>query len=230
MNYVVNQKTKTKKRRWPKRLVILLVVVGIAALFYWFFSRDNFKTSGSATSLKPTNFEEGPKVHITEPLYSFDLPSDWKELKRQTYPYKMVTWKGTAREADARTIDVYTDTIPQEVPLNRIIPVTSQDDRLGVSSSSDNCIQFTGNAATLTPYEATKARPTVTQWQGVKFLCDIPNSLRNVTGAASSEAMNRVSLNGVKGGKHSYFFVYTDHTAHPEQKTFTDMLISFRVL
>lgn len=230
MNYVVNKKTKIKKRRWLRRVIWLLIVVGIGALLYWFFTQDNFKASGPATSLKATNFDEGPKVHINEPFYSFDLPGDWKELKRQTYPYKMITWKGTAREADARTIDVYTDTIPQNVPLNRIIPVTSQDDRLGVNTSSDNCTQFTGNAANLTPYEATKARPTATEWQGVKFLCDIPNSLRNVTGAASSEAMNKVTLTGVKGGRHSYFFVYTDHTAHPTQKTFTDMLISFRAL
>lgn len=230
MEYVVNKKTKIKKRRWAKRLVWLLIIGAIGLLLYWFFKQGNFKTSGSATSLKPTNFDQEPKIHITEKLYGFDLPADWKEINRQTNPYKVVTWKGTAREADARTIDVYTDTIPQNVPLNRIIPVTGQDDRLGVNTSSDNCIQFTANAADLTPYEATKARATQTEWQGVKFLCDIPNSLRNVTGAASSEAMNTVSLTGVKGGKHRYFFVYTDHTAHPNQKTFTDMLISFRVL
>lgn len=228
--YVVNKKTKLKKRRWPKRIFWLALVIGIGALLFWFFSKDNFKTSGPASSLKATNFNEGPKVHVTEPLYGFDLPGDWKELKRSTYPYKVVTWKGTGRESDARTIDVYVDTIPQNVPVNRLVPITGEDDRLGVGTSSDNCTQFTGNAANLTPYEATKARPTMTTWQGVQFLCDIPNSLRNVSAAASSEGLNKVSVTGVKGGKHHYFFVYTDHTAHPEQKTFTDMLISFRAL
>ncbi len=228
--YIVNKKTKLKKRRWPKRLFWLLLVIAIGALLFWFFTHDNFKTSGSLTSLKATNFNDGPKIHITEPLYSFDLPGDWKELKRQTYPYKVVTWKGTARESDARTIDVYTDTIPQNVPLNRIVAISGQDDRLGVGTVSDNCIQFTANAANLTPYEATKARATMTTWEGIQFLCDIPNSLRNVIGAASPEGLNKVSLTGIKGGKHSYFFVYTDHTAHPETKTYTDMLISFRAL
>ncbi|HSX44210.1 MAG TPA: hypothetical protein VLE69_02850 [Candidatus Saccharimonadales bacterium] len=228
--YIVNKKTKIKKRRWPRRVIGIILIVGVGALIFWFFTRSNFQTSGPASSLRNVSFDSGPKVHISEPFYSFDLPGDWKELSRKTAPYNVVTWKGTAREADARTIDVYTDKIPQKVPLNRIVPVTGQDDRLGVGSSSDNCTQFTGNAASLTPYEATKARATLTNWQGVEFLCDIPNSLRNVTGASSPEALNKVSLTGVKGGKHSYFFVYTDHTAHPGQKTFTDMLISFRAL
>ena len=168
--------------------------------------------------------------HIVEPFYAFDLPADWKEIDRRTRPLNYITWKGTTKESAARTLDIYTDTVPSTLAVNRILPVTSEDDRLGVDIPSENCVLFNQSTIILTPAEAAKTKVLALTYHKVPFLCDIPNSLRNVIGAGSPEGLNRVALTGVKGGKHQYFFVYTDHSAHPEDDTFPAILGSVRAL
>jgi hypothetical protein len=71
-------------------------------------------------------------------------------------------------------------------------------------------------------------KPLDVTWQDVKFICDIPNSLRNVTGIGSKEGINIVTITGPTKGKHTYFLAYTDSSAHPEDKTFPAILRSFR--
>ena len=47
-------------------------------------------------------------------------------------------------------------------------------------------------------------------------------------GTSSKEGINIVTVVGPKAGKHSYFFIYTDHNAHPNYEIFIDIVASFK--
>lgn len=208
-------------------MLIITVLAGIGLLL-WYLFRPKLTKGDPSSSLIPTKFNTVAQKHITEPLYELDLPADWKESARKTTPYKEVSWIGTARESIARQLDVYTDSIPPTLAVNRMVPVSGKDNSLSVGQMSSNCVGFTGNAAQLSYEQAGKTKPELTKWEDVQFWCDIPNELRNVIAAASPEGINRVSVTGPVSGKHNYFFVYTDHTAHPSDNTFLDILRSFK--
>jgi len=227
--YALGHKVEKPKKRYKVLKILLIMLLVLILLFIlWYFLRPKVVKNDPTSQILPTKFETVAKKHISEPLYEFDVPQDWKESARTIKPYKMVSWIGTTREAISRQIDIYTDTIPINLAVNRMVPLSGQDDTLAVGQMSSNCIEFTGEAAKLTPEQAGKSKTALTKWEDVQFLCDIPNELRNVTGAASTEGINRVTVTGQTGGKHAYFFVYTDHTAHPSDATFTDMLRSFK--
>lgn len=227
--YVFGHKAAKPKKRTKiiKFILIVLVVAGIGFLL-WYFLRPRLTKNDPTSVLLPTKFDTVAKKHISEPLYELDVPLDWKESARTTKPLREVSWIGTARESISRELDIYTDTIPATIAVNRMVPVSGKDNSLTVGQMSSNCIDFTGNAASLTPEQAGKSKVALTKWEDVPFLCDIPNELRNVIGAASPEGINRVSVTGPIGGKHVYFFVYSDHTAHPSDNTFLDILRSFQ--
>lgn len=229
--YQAKKRVLPPKKRYKVLRVILVLttLVALGLLIFWYLRRPQVSVNDNGAILVPINDTESKK-HFAEKYYDFDLPSDWKEIDRRNYPYKVVTWKGTEKESAARTIDIYIDLIPANMSLNRILPVSGQDDRLGVNPASENCVLFTDDTAKLTPEQATKLPERSLIWNSIRFTCDIPNSLRNVVGTGSTEGINRVSVTGVKGGKHLYFFVYTDHSAHPDEKTFPDMLRSFRAI
>lgn len=228
--YHFNRRVPRKKKRYAVLRFIFkfLVFVSILVAIWLYIRRPQIRINDSGAKLVPTAFEEPPEKHITETTFEMDLPGDWKELERRNAPLRVITWKGTDKESVARTLDIYVDTIPATLAVNRVLPVSGEEDRLAVSPASENCVLFSEDTAKLSPAEAAKLKVREVTWQGAKFLCDIPNSLRNVVGVGSTEGINRVSVSGAKQGKHSYFLVYTDSSAHPDEKPFPDILRSFR--
>lgn len=226
--YVFGRKAqKPKKRTKILKLIVVLVLIGAIGFLLWYFLRPKMTKNDPTSQLIPTNFNTVGRKHISEPFYEFDLPQDWKESGRRVVPFHEVSWIGTARESISRELDIYVDNIPATVAVNRMVPISGKDNSLSIGQMSSNCVDFTGDAAKLTPEQAGKSKVALTKWQDVPFLCDIPNELRNVIGAGSPEGLNRVSVTGPIAGKHTYFFVYTDHTAHPSDNTFLDILRSF---
>jgi hypothetical protein len=80
----------------------------------------------------------------------------------------------------------------------------------------------------VTPTLSSSAKPTPGKWQGVNFICDLPNYLREVAGTGSADGINMVSVTGPAGGKHAYFFTYTDHTVQPDFSIFRTIISSFQ--
>lgn len=230
--YRFNRKVPRKKKRYAVLRFILKLLVLAAVIFgiWLYLKRPRVNINDSGAKLVPTAFDEPAKRHIAEPLFGLDLPADWKEVERRAAPLHMITWKGTTKESAARTIDIYIDTIPTSLAINRLLPVSGEDDRLAVSPASENCVLFSDETAKLSPADAAKLKVLTVTWQKVTFLCDIPNSLRNVIGTGSVEGLNKVSVTGPVNGRHSFFIVYTDASAHPDEKTFPDVLRSFRAL
>lgn len=219
-----------KRYKLLRFLIITGVIVAVGIAIWLYLKRPHINVNDSGFKLSPTAFDEPATKRISEPLYLFDILADWKEIDRRNVPYHVVTWKGTTKDSAARTLEVYVDALPVNLEINRVLPVNGQEDRLAVFQASENCVLFSPETAKLTPEQATKQPVRAVTFQKVNFNCDVPNSLRNVVGTGSEEGHNTVSLTGIKGGKHKYFLVYTDHSAHPDEKFFPDVLRSFRAL
>lgn len=167
---------------------------------------------------------DAPKVQVFEgKTFQITLPSTWKAMPVDDTPIPTYTWHGTGTADNARWLDVYVDVSLADFSLNRVISVESNGPGLSVTSdTSDNCTSFTGG---------TSAGPTQThvqaKWQGVPFLCETGNYSRDVVGIVSGDGLNDVTVTGPLSGVHHYMFVYTDNSASPDYKIFSEALKSF---
>jgi hypothetical protein len=229
IQYRLGERVRAKrKHRVLITCIIVLLALGIAT---YFALRD--------IAAKDTTVKQSPgkitkvidpatqTVTFNETIFSFKLPSDWKPYGHKTEPYNMYSYHNTDVNPGSRSLDIYVDTIPDNMGVNRLVAVTSQGNRLTHKEVTDNCFNFTGGAA-LTTQMARQQGVAVSSYQGTTFLCDIGNFLRNVDGTSSSQGPNKVTLTGPTSGAHIYFFVYTDRTTAPNYQIFYAMLDSFR--
>lgn len=227
--YISGRRVQKPKKRYRvlKVTTVFVIVFGAIAALLWFLSRPSLVKDESDGAVRSAKLQDVPKKHITENYYEFDVPSDWKEKSRKTYPYSVITWEGKARESIGRSLDIYVDTIPDKVYVNRLIPIAGAGDHLDVDKPSPNCATFQNKYAKLKPVQTAKLKPVKMKWLNVEFICDLPNELREVMGASSTEGLNQVTVTGAKQGKHRYYFVYTDHGSHQDDSVFPAILRSF---
>ncbi len=201
-------------------LIFTVLIIGAAVIF----TLDNLKTvvtikQAPAVTTKVTYNTKNK--HFDEPNFGIDLPTDWQFVPISTatnHPYR---WQGK----DGQVIDIYQDTIPANLGVNRILIVEAQVDRLQLSGSvSDNCADFT-KAVTGAPGQGTLAK-----WHGVSFLCDTSNQQPNVIGTSSADGVNIVRLKlPTTGISHSFFFTYISHSINPDYSVFYNALQSLQL-
>jgi hypothetical protein len=222
--YRHNRKVKLKRDKhvfW-----IAIIVVSIVILVVWLLIHDDINNSAETTKAAPiisdvAGTSDERRLVINEASFSFSVPDDWKQKARETKPYNFWRWEATKKNADARSLELYVDTIPENLAINRLLPVSANENRLLLGTVSDNCTTFTE------PKSKGSKENVMSRWQKVNFLCDMGNYSRNVIGTGSEGALNRTQVTGVEGAKHNYFFVYTDHTSRPDDSIFEDMLKTF---
>lgn len=224
---------RTTKHRHAVAIIVsvcLVILVPIAFLIY----RDVVK-NGSASS-KGTSKTVGQVIgdnslhgyRVEEPFFSMQLPSDWKETSRRNQNGEQsITWQATKKYQDDRWLKVYIDSVPQELPVNRLLPVTVQGNSLSAGDISDNCATFTGGG-TLDTSKAFLLKPTLAKWQGVDFICNLPNVVENQVGIGATGGVNQIVVTGETKGTHRYFFLYTDHNIQPNYTIPTDAMNTFR--
>jgi hypothetical protein len=207
-------------------VAITLLIIGGGAYAYYFFQNDTkgslVNNPGPAISSEVAANPQGT-AHFTETNFSFDLPSDWKKKgELTTGPYHKYSYQATIKNADNRFLDIYIDTLPLEMPVNKIVAVTANGDKMSHGEVSNNCSEFTQQT---TP----KQLKIQAKWDGVNFLCDMDGTARNIVGTSSETAINSVTLQNVGFTKHSFFFVYEDDNYNPDYGIMYNMLDSFRV-
>jgi hypothetical protein len=213
-------------------LIVLLavIVMSFASVVSWLIiHRDIAQPDGTAADNSPIVTSRGgnadPKFTVDEPLFSFELPQDWELQAEQAKPYRYWIWKSTKEHADDKTLAVYVDGVPPQMAYSMLQPLTASGTGLALGSISDNCLNFTPDAA-----EAQRKNETrVVRWQGITFTCDIPSYTKPAIGTGSKDGMNKVTLTGPTSGKHDYFFLYIDLNIRPDNTIFTDALRSFKV-
>jgi hypothetical protein len=222
---------KNNRKAW---LGIVLIVALLLAATYFIFIKNTSKKAEVSNNNSPliTNVTGDGRTSVTvnEPLFTLDLPGKWKETSRDSTPtYHSIQWNYTDKSAN-RWFRVYTDTIPADYAVNYLLPVTAEDNRLGVGQISDNCVTFTQGAnsnmgrdvSTPASKEALPAK-----WQKVNFLCDNSHVTHQVVGTGSTQGGNAITVKGPNKGKHQYFFLYEDDNYHPDYSIFSDILNSF---
>jgi hypothetical protein len=167
---------------------------------------------------------------ISEPTFTMQLPGDWKQTDSQdTSTVHSISWQATAKDADNRYLTIYIDTIPTTYAVNKELPVAAHGSQLTYGALSDNCSDFTPGGTTNAAIAET-LKPVASVWQGVSFICNLPQFIDNQIGTGSSSGVNSVTLTGPKTGTHSYFFLYIDRNVNPDYTIIENALQSFRAL
>lgn len=161
---------------------------------------------------------------INESFFSFTAPADWKLLSHDTKPYNMYTWVKTDPKISGRSLNLYVDSTPTTLGVNRAQQVQTDGTHMtAIGLVSDNCSTYT---------KATADPPSVSTpaiWNGLPFLCDLGNPARDVVGTVSSDGLNKVVLSGPNTGKHTFFFTYNEQNIQGDYEIFTKILESFKL-
>ena len=208
---------------------IMLVVIGLGvAGTLW--ARSTFQARTVLKQSQPvTHTVLGTTTatqHVSKSIFTLDLPSDWQPVKPPPLNYTVYSWSGVNGANAARHLDVYVDTIPADLAVNRLLPVQADGDHLDVTGvTSDNCVNFTDRAGMSA---ATGSAPS--KWGGVDFLCDMGNYERDVVAIGSPEGRNATTVVGATSGKHTILLLYRDNNTNPDFTIFVAIAKSFHVI
>lgn len=225
-NYQLGKPLRVRRHHWWIFILVFVVLSGLSA-GGWFAAKhylrpDTTINQSHAVVTKVTGSQLANK-RFSERTFTIELPHDWAFVGQQSKPYLKYSWHNTAKADNpgSRMLDVYVDTLPANLGVNRVLPVQAAGDRLVPTTVSDNCAEFTGDKV---PGSAT----TPAKWQNVNFLCDLANYVRNLTGTSSPQGVNTVTLTGKNTGQHRFFFTYTDNSSDPDLTVFSSALRTFR--
>ena len=221
--YRVGLKPQPKKRRWP---LWAGLIFGLLLLLGGFYILSHLHTKTTITQAAPvttkiTSTASALKL-FSEPGFELKLPTDWTLQSHVSGEYNIYRFQGTGKVSISRQLDVYQDTTPVNLPLNRVQPVDASGPHMTANGSiSDNCSDFTKAA----PASGQSGSPA--KWQNVDFLCDLHNTSRNVVGTSAPGGINKVTLQGLDGTPRSFFMTYFDHGLTPDYGVFYSAIETF---
>jgi hypothetical protein len=221
------------ERHRPRKVLLvlagsLLILSLIGGLVFSDLRRNGSQSvEGESKTVTQVIGDSVQRIAIDEPLYSFELPGDWKEIGRQSTPNEhSVSWQASKKGEDNRYLTLYVDVIPPDIAVNRLLPVSAQGATLSYGDISEKCETFTGNG-TVDASRGTQLKPAPAKWQGVSFICNLPRMVDNQIGTGSSEGINQVTVTGPGKGAHRYFFLYTDRNIQPNYNILYEAVRSF---
>lgn len=212
-----------------KRNVLLLSILALllAGGVVWgksYFKANTVISPPPSPEVTQVTSKQAPTKQFAEGIFMISLPADWvyKGQQRQIAPYAPYLFENTKISPGTEQLEVYVDTIPTALGVNRVLPVQGEGNRITPTTVSDNCANFTGN-------KVPGSTSTPAKWDGLNFLCDLGNYERDVVGTSSSSGVNTVKLTGPTTGMHQIFFTYTDNGSTPNFNIFTEAVRSFRL-
>ena len=205
-------------------VAILLIIGGTLLTARAFRTKTNIGPTPPAIVKQVTPPSVQTK-EIDEPLFSLDLPKDWKLESHNTAGNNNIyTWANTTGNAGVRRLALYVDTPQTTLGINHAIAVQSNNDQITPASDvSDNCAGFTNRPT------SGQTDTAMAKWDGLDFICDLGNYTRDVVGTVSSDGINKTVVTGSTTGDHSLFFTYTDNDNQPNYAIFVSALQSFRL-
>ncbi|MCA9325455.1 hypothetical protein KDA23_05340 [Candidatus Saccharibacteria bacterium] len=205
--------------------ILFLTICGVVVGAVWLFQQLQTETTISQAEPQTTSVTvpTAQTQTVKGDHFTVKIPKGWKPEK-ENVSFNVFAWRGASKEAATRLIEIYVDNIPLTKSFNMLLPVKANGNGLLLAGDvSENCVNFT-DKKNLNP--RTGAAPA--KWSGIDFYCDMSNAARNVLATGSSDGINFVRLTNVKGTKHRYLLVYTDHSAGPDNTIFTDAIASFK--
>ncbi len=216
-------------------ITITASVLALSGGIYFFFISKS-KTSNATSNQTPlvTKHEAtaGVSLTVSEPLFSMQLPGQWKESARDNDPsFHSIQWNYTGGKSSDKWVRIYMDTIPTTMAFNYLLPVVpSEGGGLSPGQISDNCVNFTqgANPANRDASTPIASESLTARWQQVTFPCDNTHTSHQVVGTGSTEGGNVVTVTGPTRGSHKYFFMFKDDNYHPDYSLFSSVLSSFK--
>jgi hypothetical protein len=211
---------------WRWGILSVLVLTGLVIGGLQFLKPET--QISSAKKVTKTLSTETATQTFTKGTFSIDLPKGWQFTSKQQDIYTIYHFKSAlAGEDGNRMLDVYEDSSLPNFAVNRMIPVTATEQgglTTDASLVSDNCSAYTTGTTT-----ARKEIGQIARWQGIDFMCDMANTLRNTVGSGSKDGINTVVLQTPTSRPHRYFFAYTDNNIRPDYNIFANALNSFEL-
>jgi hypothetical protein len=223
-------RTRSRKKLFIQFLTAFILFFAAIVFAVWFFiiredrtNSANFSTTGDTIAIVKASYEE-----FTTDEFSIELPQGWVLLgKRGTAQTDLYyEFQSKIENYENRWLKVYIDAMPPKNPINQLLPITPDGNRLIVGKISGDCRSFDG-----APKQGSALADSQTweaTWQDITFTCNTAN-VQNHTGTASLKDGIAVPVTGSKG-THTYFFVYTDHNIRPQISIMTDAVKSFEAL
>jgi hypothetical protein len=218
---------KTHHRHYKRWLVITLLIVG--GLVYGslqFLQPDTQIKNAGAVKRQITGKSATQDFHKGN--FKISLPQGWQFMSVQKDIYTIYHFRSAqAGEDGNRLLDVYEDSKLPNFPVNRMLPVVATDEGgliTDASQVSDNCTAYTTG-----PTTGRSSAAQLAKWQGIEFLCDMANPLRNVVGIGSRDGLNTVKITSLSTGPHYYFITYTENNDKPDYGVVTAAINSFKV-
>ncbi|HSW80308.1 MAG TPA: hypothetical protein VLG47_06030 [Candidatus Saccharimonadales bacterium] len=209
---------------WFAAIIILLAIGGVIFAKY-FLKSDTTISPPPPAVIKTVTDGNGRTGTFDEGVFSIKLPSDWKFIGHQQSPYNIYSWKNTNKPpgAGARQLQIYYDTIPLGMGVNRVLPVYDEGDHVLADTVSEICQNLYPNV------KLPGSSHAPAKYHNVNFLCDFENYALDVVGTSSADGVNTVKVTSSTSGTHKVFFRYSDRSASPNFTIFTDAVESFRL-
>lgn len=223
-SYHIGRKQKSHRTRNIALAVLVVLLLAGAGVWAKFFFRANTVIDPPpAPVVSQVTSSQGPTKSFDEGPFTLKLPQDWVYIGRQTQtaPYAPYAWHNTKTNPGVEELEIYVDTIPTTLGVNRVLPVQGNGSHIVPTTVSDSCTDFTGNN------KLPGAQNTPAKWGGIDFLCDLANYERDVVGTSSSDGVNVVKVTGATSGTHQIFFMYTDNGSTPNFQIFENAVSSF---
>lgn len=205
--------------------VLLLVLSGVYFKFIAGGSRTQLRNNNKP--LVSTVSAQSQNTEVSEKDFNLSLPGKWK-LAQKDWDARYHAWQWQLQDAKlaaGRWFRVYEDTIPTDYAYNYMLPVTADGASLSIGQISGACSDFTTTAQTHANSSGTIA--AVSKWQQISFYCDYGRQTLQAVGTSSAEAINTVTVEGLSGHKHKFFFLYQDNNINPDLGVLANILLTF---
>ena len=215
---------KTKRVKNQKVMLHSAVVLGIALLGVAFLLQRDLSTKTTEKTTVPIVTEVGANkeevIVINEPLFTMELPADWKLSKRVQESYaNFYEWQSSKKGGDDRRLLLHIGIMPPSYKIVRLQPLTVNGNKFTLGNLSENCANFAKdtdglNYSDLAPVEA--------KWENILFICD-PIEANQTVGTGTVDGGISAKI-----GQNSFFFYWEDHNIRPDDKILQDAIRSFQ--
>lgn len=217
---------KPRRKHYLRWIILVLVLTGGVLFGLHSLKPDTKITTAKVVTKKLTGASATKNWHKGN--FSLDLPQSWQFMSVQKDLYTIYHFRSAGSGAEGnRSMDVYEDSNLPNFALNRMVTVEATAEgglTANAGDVSDNCTAYTTGSTT--------GRTSVSQlakWNGIEFLCDMANPLRNVVGTGSKDGLNTVKVNSLSTGAHRYFLTYNEGNDKPDYGIFIAAINSFKV-
>ncbi len=217
---------RTKKQKNPRVFLQAAIVLGAALVVVAFILQRDLSTKSEEKTTVPivTNVGDEKKdvIKINEPLFTMELPSDWKLERRAQESYaNYYEWRSTKQGGDDRRLLLHIDIMPPSYKITRLQPLIINGNKFTLGNISGECVDF-ANDTSRQQSSAGSNSPVEARWEDIPFVCD-PMEANQTIGTGTSDGGIAAKI-----GSHSFFFYYEDHNIRPDDKILQDALRSFQ--